>query len=580
MSSKPTLADQLKSARDRVDLKEFAGGMPQEMATLPQLRIGQTWWTTPQILKGLLPAALLGGIGSIFLARWLRTLPWIQEFILKFPGTGDFAIPVTEGFPLWLRTAHWLNAFVMIFIIRSGLQILADHPRLYLDPGCTPGREWFRLRGPVPTDREWTAKEDSVSLPGWLGLPGIRHSVGLARWWHFSLDLIWLVNGLVFFALLFSTAQWQRIVPVSWTVFPHALSTAIQYLSLDFPEPSGWLQYNGLQMLAYFTAVFVASPLAAITGILQAPSIAARLHLATGWFNRQVARTLHFLVLGFFLLFVGGHVLMVFATDPLTNLNHMIRGANDDSWNGAFGFALLFSGTAIAWLAASPLTLRYPRKIQHLGRAVVGWAYDAMERMRPVAVYREKDISPYFWVNGTHPKSPEFLRLMEGNFRDYRLSVSGEVETPRDFSLQELRSFPRQEQITQNYCIQGWSGIAKWAGVRLGDILRAVRPKPNAKYAVFYSFGMGAGPDAGPYYDCHKIEHLHHPQTILAYDMNGQPLREPHGAPLRLRNELELGYKQVKWVRAIEFVEDFRHLGAGEGGFNEDQEYYGFRAPI
>ncbi|MFM8654417.1 MAG: oxidoreductase, partial [Verrucomicrobiota bacterium] len=118
MASKPTLADQLKSARDRVDVKEFAGGMPQEMATLPQIRIGHTWLTTPQILKGLLPAALLGGIGSIFLAHWLRTLPWIQDFILKFPGTGDFAIPVTEGFPLWLRTAHWLNAFVMIFIIR------------------------------------------------------------------------------------------------------------------------------------------------------------------------------------------------------------------------------------------------------------------------------------------------------------------------------------------------------------------------------------------------------------------------------------------------------------------------------
>ena len=580
MSSKTTLADQLKSAPDRVDLREFAGGMPQESATLPQIRIGQTWWTTPQILKILVPAGLLAALGSVFLARWLRALPDIQEFILKFPGTGDFALPVHDGFPLWLRTAHWLNAFVMMFIIRSGIQILADHPRLYLDPGCTPGREWFRLRGPVPMDREWTAKEDSVSLPGWLGLPGIRHSVGLARWWHFSLDLVWLVNGLVFFALLFSTAQWQRIVPVSWTVLPHALSTALQYLSLDFPPPSGWERYNGLQMLAYFSAVFIASPLAAITGILQAPSIAARLHLATGWFNRQVARTLHFLVLLFFLAFVAGHVFMVFATDPLNNLNHMIRGMDDASWSGALGFALLFFGAAVAWLAASPLTLRYPRKVQHLGRAVVGWAYDAMEKMRPVAKYSEKDISPYFWVNGTHPRSPEFLRHLSENFTNYRLSVSGEVEHPAEFSMEELRAFPRQEQITQNYCIQGWSGIAKWGGVRLADIMKRVRPKPGVKYAVFYSFGMGSGPDAGPYYDCHKVEHLLHPQTILAYQMNGQPLTEPHGAPLRLRNELELGYKQVKWVRAIEFVMDFRHLGAGQGGFNEDQEYYGFRAPI
>jgi DMSO/TMAO reductase YedYZ molybdopterin-dependent catalytic subunit len=203
-----------------------------------------------------------------------------------------------------------------------------------------------------------------------------------------------------------------------------------------------------------------------------------------------------------------------------------------------------------------------------------------MEKLRPVAQYSEKDISPYFWVNGTHPRSPEFLSHLSENFKNYRLSVSGEVEQPREFSLEELRALPKQEQITQNYCIQGWSGIAKWGGVRLADLLSKVRPKPGAKYAVFYSFGMGSGPDAGPYYDCHKIEHLHHPQTILAYEMNGQPLQEPHGAPLRLRNELELGYKQVKWVRAVEFVNNFRHLGAGEGGFNEDQEYYGFRAPI
>jgi len=155
----------------------------------------------------------------------------------------------------------------MLLMIRSGLQILADHPRLYLDGDCTPGWEWFRLRGPVPRDRVWTAKDDTLALPKWLGLPGMRHSIGLARWWHFSLDTLWVLNGIVFYILLFSTDQRMRLIPQSWDIIPNAVSTAIQYASLDFPPASGWLQYNGLQMIAYFTTVFVAAPLAIVTGL-------------------------------------------------------------------------------------------------------------------------------------------------------------------------------------------------------------------------------------------------------------------------------------------------------------------------
>jgi DMSO/TMAO reductase YedYZ molybdopterin-dependent catalytic subunit len=95
---------------------------------------------------------------------------------------------------------------------------------------------------------------------------------------------------------------------------------------------------------------------------------------------------------------------------------------------------------------------------------------------------------------------------------------------------------------------------------------------------VFYSFGEGT--EGGLYFDAHKIEQMRDKLTILAYEMNGAPLNELHGAPLRLRNELELGFKQVKWIQAIEFVESFAHLGAGQGGYNEDHEFYGYREPI
>lgn len=578
---KHTFSDELtRTADDYIDLKKFAGGVDQKMSNFPEIRVGPFWFTTRQILLTFIPLGILGAGLAVFGARFLRTFPEVQQFIATYPGTGSFAQPVSDGFPAWLRICHWLNFFLLLFMIRSGIQILADHPRLYLNPGCTPGSEWFRLLGPVPLNREYHAKEDTVALPGWLGLPGIRHSIGLARWWHFVFDTLWLANGILVYVLLFSTGQWRRIVPVSFDIIPHTISTAIQYLSLNFPPPSGWLQYNGLQLLAYFTTVFIASPLALITGVMQSPAVAAQLHLATGFLNRQVARSLHFLVLAYFLLFIVGHVVMVFATDALNNLNHMTLGTDERSWGGLLVFILLMGFFAFAWMAATPLTLKYPRKIQHIGRWVIGWLLDGFEKLRPVANYQEKDISPYFWVNGTPPDSEEYKKHLQEGFRNYRLHVGGLVEKSMEIPMDQLRSMPKQEQITSNYCIQGWTGIAKWGGVRLKDIMSLVQPKPNARYVVFYSFAHGSGKGRGLYYDVHKIEHMNHDQTILAYEMNGQNLPESHGAPLRLRNELELGFKSVKWVQAVEFVESFAQLGQGEGGFNEDYEFFTTRNPI
>lgn len=576
----PSLEAQLTKGRSRVEAGEFAGGIKQEMASLPQIRFGQTWFTTAQILTVLVPLGFAAALALVATAQELRTFPAIQAFIQTYPGVGDFATPVTSGFPWWLRWQHYLNLFVMLLMMRSGLQILADHPRLYFQGGCTPGTEWFRLRGPVPSAGIWTAKDDSVALPKWLGLPGLRHTIGLARWWHFSMDTIWVANGLVFYLLLFSTDQWHRLVPVSWSIFPHALSTAIQYASLDFPPPSGWHQYNGLQMMAYFTTVFIVAPLALVTGLLQAPFIAARFKTARGPLNRQIARTIHFGILMYFVLFIIVHVTMVFATGLLRNLNHITRGVNNVSFGGLGMFFLGLLVIVVVWIVATPLTLRYPRLVQHAGRFITGWLGGIFERARPLADFTEKDISPHFWINGTEPTSEEYRALRADDFRGFRLKVGGLVENPLEISYAELKALPRHEQITQHYCIQGWSGIAQWAGVPMTEIMKLVRPKPEVRFAVFYSFGHGPAHHEGLYYDAHQIAHMSHENSILAYEMNGAPLSIHHGAPLRLRNELELGFKQVKWVQAVEFVATFENIGSGEGGFNEDNEYFGFRAPI
>ena len=147
-----------------------------------------------------------------------------------------------------------------------------------------------------------------------------------------------------------------------------------------------------------------------------------------------------------------------------------------------------------------------------------------------------------------------------------------------DLSLDDIKAMTKQQQITLHHCIQGWSGIAEWGGLPMAELIALVKPKPNARVAVFYSFGEGL--DGGAYFDTHTLSNLMHPHSLLAYEMNYQPLNDVHGAPLRLRVENQLGFKMVKWVRAIEFVETYATVGEGEGGYNEDHEYFGEVANI
>jgi len=278
------------------------------------------------------------------------------------------------------------------------------------------------------------------------------------------------------------------------------------------------------------------------------------------------------------IIFIFIHTLMVFVTGFVGNVNHMTLGTDTNSWVGVALYAAWMLVVVVFWLIASPLTIKHPRKIQHAGRFLIGGIKGLLERPHARATYTEKDISPYLWTNGERPESEAYRQLKEGNWAQYRLRISGLVENPTELSYAELLGMRRNDQITQHYCIQGWSGIAKWAGVPMSAICELVKPSPNAKWVVFYSFADGAV--GGRYYDCHPIGNMYDEQTILAYEMNGEPLNESHGAPLRLRDEVELGFKHVKWIEAIEFVESFEERGAGYGGYNEDQEFYGYRMPI
>lgn len=510
----------------------------------------------------------------------MRNVPAVASFIESYPGTTITPrARANPGFPVWLNAQHFLNLFLMVFIIRSGWQILSDHPRLYWTRHSTPGREWFRFQKPVPDEPLWTAKDESVKLPRHVGLPGLRHSIGLARWWHLGTDVLWVANGLIFYVLLFATGQWHHLVPTGWDVFPNALSTAIQYASLDWPTEHGWVAYNGLQLIAYFVTVFVAAPLALLSGLGMSPALSTRFKRLSKVLSIQVARSIHFLVMVWFVVFIIAHVTMVFTTGMLENLNHMFAARNADTWIGFVVFLIAMAVTSAAWLAATPFTLLHPRVVQATGRRLIGPMEELFSHIDSTpGEYGEEDISPYFWHNGRYPDSDEYRALASHGFRDYRLAIGGLVDNPVELSLDDLRALPHHDQITQHFCIQGWSGVAKWGGVSMSTILELVRPTPEAKWVVFYSFGEGS--DGGPYYDAHPIDEMSYHLTMLALDMNGELLDFGHGAPVRLRNEVQLGFKQVKWIRSIEFVADFDDIGSGYGGYNEDHEFFGYRQAI
>ncbi|HEX3474670.1 MAG TPA: molybdopterin-dependent oxidoreductase [Kofleriaceae bacterium] len=567
--------EKLTKGEDVVDPKAWAGAIPAAFGIAPRVRIGAKKWFN---LLWLLPIGWGVLLGAVAAAQYLRGIPEVQAFILRHPGTGASA-HVASDMPAWLRVQHFLNLFFLVFIIRAGLQILADHPRLYWTRHSTPGKEWLRMQHRVPDDPLWTAKQDSITLPKHVGLPGIRHSIGLARWWHLGVDVLWLLNGLIFYLLLFATGEWRRIVPTSTEVFSDAGSVLIQYLSLSWPMENSWVAYNGLQVTAYFVTVFIAAPLALITGLGMSPALSTRFHRISKLFSIQTARSLHFLVLCWFLFFTVVHITLVFTTGLLRNLNLIYLGTDSRSLVGFGIFAASMAIVIVGWVAATPMTLRHPRWVQRAGYALIGPAQRLFEHVdsKPGS-YTEKDISPYFWHNGKYPESPEYRALFDDHFASYRLRIRGLVGNPVELSLAELRALPHHEQITQHFCIQGWSAVAKWGGVSMQTILDLVKPKPEAKWVVFYS--LGDGPDKGLYYDAHPIEQMRYHLTMLAYDMNGEPLSYGHGAPLRLRNEVQLGFKQVKWIGGIEFIADLAEVGGGYGGYNEDHEFFGYRQSI
>ena len=190
--------------------------------------------------------------------------------------------------------------------------------------------------------------------------------------------------------------------------------------------------------------------------------------------------------------------------------------------------------------------------------------------------FTEADISADFRANGsTDPDDDAYQTFAQSGFKDWRLQVDGLVERPVQLSLGELRALPARTQITRHDCVEGWSCIGKWTGVPLSIVLERAGLKPDARYIVFYcADSPGQWLEAADkYYESIDLIDALHPQTILAYDMNGAPLGIPYGAPLRVRVERQLGYKMAKYIMRIEAVESFQHIAGGHGSYWADRNY-------
>jgi len=184
--------------------------------------------------------------------------------------------------------------------------------------------------------------------------------------------------------------------------------------------------------------------------------------------------------------------------------------------------------------------------------------------------YRRDDVAdPFPTWNQTNPRSQEYQRHLSERFRNWRLPISGLVARPIELSLDEIRSLPARTQITAHVCEQGWSAIGEWTGTPLQRVLHAAGGvTAGARYVVIDTFDR--------WYEGYDLFEVEHPQTILAYGLNGRDLPTGNGAPLRLRVERQCGYKQLKFVRSIQVVDSMAGFGKGTGGLNSDFGFHWF----
>lgn len=485
-------------------------------------------------------------------------------------------------YPAWLRIEHWLNVLFLTLVMRSGIEILSSHPKLYWHDDSAPGTEWARFTNKtMPKDKLYDTLDEEESYSPLVALPGHK-MLGLGRHWHFASVMGWIAVGAVYYILLFATGQWRRYIPTSWWVFQQAWEDILTYLSFNLPPLIPGESHDAIQKLTYAAVLFILAPFQILTGAAQSPAVEARFPwFVRLWGGRQSARSLHFLGLTLFALFIIVHLAMVFFWGWGHLSGKIIFGESRDPYWATTLSMVIIASIILVHGAATVWSYRKPRSVQQILGAVVRQV--RLGALRPLTSrqdYSSRELSHEHRVNGKPPTSTAYMVMAAHNFVDWRLEVGGLVERPITIDLPTLIGLrAKQSQRVLHNCVQGWSSIGEWGGLPLRDLVDMVQPLPDARYLCLLTM-QDSGRDepsadgTGQFYEIIDLQLSDDPQTLLAYEMNGEPLPIKHGAPLRLRVETQVGFKMAKWIDRIEFVADYSHIGHGMGGWREDNIYF------
>jgi DMSO/TMAO reductase YedYZ molybdopterin-dependent catalytic subunit/thiosulfate reductase cytochrome b subunit len=467
--------------------------------------------------------------------------------------------------PAWVRATHWLGALAFLALLLSGIAILLAHPRLYW--GETGARQ-----GPSLVD---------LPLPFVLDVP-IR---GPGRYIHFLAAWVAVAVGLVYLATGILARHFGRnLLPARADLTGRAVREVVAEHLRRSPRGDAALdRYNVLQRLSYSGVVFLLLPAMAWTGLAMSPAFVSVFPFsAAGLGGQQSARTLHFVAACALLAFLIVHVLMVATSGFAARMRGMLRGGHRTlapaaAATGLSRRALVKAGLgAAAGVGVFGLGARVLRRcglvpandrgIYGLSETLTYAGQRVLTKLPSMA--REFDrsrISTVIPVNGEAPKTDEYRRHQAGGFADWRLAVDGMVARPSSLSLAEIRAFPSRSQITHQACEEGWSFIAEWTGVPLSRVLEHVGMKPDARFVFFFTIDG--------WWDSLDMDDALHPQTLLAYGMNGATIPLDHGAPLRLKVPRQLGYKSLKFLTRMTVTDRPDALGDGLGSGSPSAGY-------
>ncbi len=459
--------------------------------------------------------------------------------------------------PAWVRASHWLGALAFLALVLSGIAILLAHPRLYW--GETGARD-----GPCLFD---------LPLPFVLETP-IR---GPGRYIHFLAAWIGVATGFVYVAAgILARHFGSNLLPARAELTRRALVDVIaSHLRREPSSEAALASYNVLQRLSYSAVVFLLLPAMVWTGLAMSPAFVSVFpFVASVLGGQQSARTLHFVAACALVSFLLVHVAMVAWSGFAVRVRAMITGGRPAATTGAARSGLSRRQLVKAGLGAAAGVGIFGIGTRLLHRCgLVPANHSGLYGLSETVTYagqrlltklpsmaREFDrsqISTVIPVNGMAPKTEPYQRLRGGGFADWRLTINGMVARPASLSLAEIKALPSRSQITHQACEEGWSFIAEWTGVPLSHVLAQVGVHPDARYVFFFTFD--------DWWDSLDMDDALHPQTLLAYGMNGAAIPLDHGAPLRLKVARQLGYKSLKYLSRITVTDRPDGLGDGLG---------------